>query len=87
VLRYQSLLATAVERESDEKKPQLPQNHAQVVQQPQSKAWKVSPSVPFNQFLRSRPSFFMCPIAGSMALCRRMSRLSCVLMRRLSLRW
>ena len=37
-----------------EKKPQLPQNHSQLCPQPQSKALKASPAVPFNQFLRRR---------------------------------
>jgi hypothetical protein len=44
---------------------------------------EASPCAPFNQFLRSRPSFFMC----SIALRRRMSRFIRAVVPRLSLRW
>ena len=37
---------------------------------PQSTACNASPSAPFNGFRSSRPSVFMCPIVGSMALRR-----------------
>ncbi len=42
--------------------------------QPQSTACMAPPSWPRSQLRRSRPSFFMWPIIGSMALRRRMSR-------------
>ena len=37
---------------------------------PQSTAWRASPRLPWSQFRRSSPSFFMCPIIGSMPLPR-----------------
>ena len=41
--------------------------------QPQSTAKRASPSVPFKGHRVRRPSFFMCPIIGSIALRRRRS--------------
>lgn len=44
--------------------------------QPQSTAWSASPSVPLRAQRARRPSVFMCPITGSIALRRRRSRRS-----------
>jgi len=43
---------------------------------PHSTACIASPKVPLSQLRRSSPSFFMCPIIGSMALRRLSKRLA-----------